>query len=166
MNRDARKDLFEAVGLVAIVASLIFLGIETMQNTNAMYAQSRQSVLDSAQNELLAVMDDPELLMLGFKEGPLTPQENIRLDAFLSAVIRAREFAWLQYRDGVIDGAQWATELAVTRWAFDSPRSRHWWYVVGKSVTGPGFGEFVDSEILSQSLSPEGWRLASEWANR
>jgi len=33
MNRDQRRDLVEAVGLVAIVASLVFLGLEIRQNT-------------------------------------------------------------------------------------------------------------------------------------
>ena len=35
MNRDQRKDLFEAVGLIAIVASLVFLALEVRQNTKA-----------------------------------------------------------------------------------------------------------------------------------
>ena len=34
MNREQKKDVIETIGMVAIVASLIFLGLEVRQNTN------------------------------------------------------------------------------------------------------------------------------------
>ena len=166
MNREGRKDLFEVVGFIAIVASLIFLAVETNQNTNAMYAQSRQSILESSQNELFMLVENPELSSNVIKEGPLTPEEIVRLDAYMAATMRTREFAWMQYRDGIIDDIQWSAELAVTRSVMDAERVRLWWNLVGQNGSSPEFAKFVKSEILSQVVTEDGWRLYTDWANR
>ena len=44
MNREQRKDIIEAFGLIAIVASLIFLAYETRQNTIAIQQESQQTI--------------------------------------------------------------------------------------------------------------------------
>ena len=45
MNREQRKGIIEAFGLIAIVASLIFLAYETRQNTIAIQQESQQTIL-------------------------------------------------------------------------------------------------------------------------
>ena len=112
MNREKRKDTIEAVGLAAIVASLIFLAFETRQNTNALYAQSRQAILKAALQEIAIQGENPDLALIIIKTESLTPEEHVRLDAWLSLLLRVREFAWLQYRSGIIDEAQWETAMS------------------------------------------------------
>jgi len=51
MDRSKLADLSEIVSSIAIVITLIFLTVEVRQNTNALHAQSRQSVLEAAQVE-------------------------------------------------------------------------------------------------------------------
>ena len=101
------------------------------------------------------MIEDPEFLVPGTKEGQPSPAENIRLDAYLAAIMTAREFARLRFEDGIIDGVQRRTELAVTRWIPHSVRSRHWWNVVGRTVSSPECAEIVTSEIPSQALTPD-----------
>jgi hypothetical protein len=72
VNRDSQRELFEAIGLLAIVASLIFLAVEINQNTNALYGQSRQSVLEAAQNELFVLVEHPAVSLSVERESPLT----------------------------------------------------------------------------------------------
>ena len=105
----------EIVGSIAIVVSLIVLTVEVRQNTEALNAQSRQSVLAAAQNELFVSVDHPNFAAALVKPGPLTEEENIQLDAYFTATLRAREYSWLQYRSGTIDQDQWDTELAVIK---------------------------------------------------
>jgi hypothetical protein len=45
MERESRRELFETIGLVAVVATVVVLIVKTRQNTGTLYAQSRQSVL-------------------------------------------------------------------------------------------------------------------------
>ena len=165
MDRERRRDLFEAIGLLAIVASLVFLAIEIGQNTNALHGQSRQSVLEAAQNELFLLVENPEISLSVVKEGPLTPEENVMLDAYLAATLRAREYAYLQFQDGAIDEEQWNAELAVAKSILNAERVRRWWDVVGRSNTSPEFSKFVDSQIISEPVTGGGWQDFVNWAN-
>ena len=163
MSIEKRKELFEAVGLVAVVASLIVLTLEVHQNTNALYAQSSQTVLEGAMQELLLQFENPDIAQMIITEQPLTTVEQIRLDAFLSSTLRAREFAWLQYRNGVIDADQFSTERAVIGVIFDSSRIRRWWNSLGRQYASEGFVRFIDAELEERIATDEIWREVTTW---
>ena len=165
MDRERRKEVFELVGLISIVASLAFLGLEIRQNTNALYAESRQSVLTAAQSELFEVVRDPDLVLAVLEEEPLSAANQVKLGAWLTAAMRAREFSWLQYRDGIIDEAQWETEVAIVLWLLDAPRTRDWWENSGRFVYSAGFVEFVQGTIAGVPANGDAWRLETNWAN-
>ena len=165
MDRERRREVFEAIGLLAIVASLVFLAIEINQNTNALYGQSRQSVLEAAQNELFILVEHPEISLSVVKEGPLTPEENVRLDAYLAATLRAREYAFLQYQDGAIDKEQWDAEISVTKSIMNAERVRKWWSIVGRNNSSPEFSEFVDSQVIVEPVTEGGWHDFVNWSN-
>jgi len=166
MDRERRREIFEAIGLLAIVASLIFLAVEINQNTNALFGQSRQSVLEAAQNELFVLVEHPEVSLSVVKEGPLTPEENVRLDAYLAATLRAREYAYLQYRAGAIDEEQWNAEVAVAKSILNAERVRLWWSVVGRNNSSPEFAEFVESQIIVEPVTDGGWHDFVDWSDR
>lgn len=110
MDRSKLADLSEILSSIAIVFTLIFLTVEVRQNTNALHAQSRQSVLDAAQVELYFQAEHPGIALSAIKAGPLSAEENISLDAVLAALMRGREYSWLQHQDGAIDERQrWTT---------------------------------------------------------
>ena len=67
MTPQARRDAIEATGLIAIVASLIFLAVETRQNTSALYGESRQAVLNAAHAELFVLVDNTHLKGHGYE---------------------------------------------------------------------------------------------------
>jgi len=72
MNRGQRKNIFEAVGLVAIVASLIFLGLEIRQSNVQAKATAFQAIgiataqwhygIDDRVNRLLTEASYPEAI--------------------------------------------------------------------------------------------------------
>jgi hypothetical protein len=164
MKSERRKDTLEAIGLIAIVASLIFLAVETRQNTNALFAASRQAVMGAALQELFLQFENPDIALSITKDGPLTPEEHIRLDTFLTSTLRAREFAWLQYKDDIVDQAQWDTEVAVIETVFDSQRNRDWWNNLGREYFGTGFVRFIDSVFSRQPATNEMWGKAANWS--
>ena len=57
MNRSKLADLSEIISSVAIVVTLIYLTVEVRQNTNALHAQSRESVLVAGHTELFTLID-------------------------------------------------------------------------------------------------------------
>jgi hypothetical protein len=136
-------DLADIVGAIAVVITLVYLAIQIKQNTNALHGQSRQSLVSVAQAELFAMMEHPDIAFSQFKEN-LTPEERMKLGAWLIALMRAREFAWLQYRSGVLDEIQWRTEARVIQIALAHRNCRGWWEAVGRHYFPTEFVNFVD----------------------
>jgi hypothetical protein len=166
MNRSRFADIGEIVSSVAIVLTLIYLIVEIRQNTEALYAQSRQSVLAGSQTQLTGLMENPEIVTSITKSGPLTAEENIRLNAFLQSALRTREFTWLQYQNGVVDEPAWRTEVAIIQFIFDSQRTRDWWAAVGRRVYAEEFSSFVDDLLDSQPPTETSWQATTEWAGK
>ena len=73
---------------------------------------------------------------------PVCPLETARF---------AREFAWLQFRDGTIDEVQWRQESLVIQAVFGRGLSRYWWESGGRQVFPAEFVAFVD-DLLRDSL--------------
>jgi hypothetical protein len=163
VNRDKRRDLFEAVGLLAVVASLVVLILEVRQNTNALFAQSRQSIMASSMQELILQFDNPNIALSIIKTEPLTMEEQIQLDAFLTSSLRAREFAWLQHKDAAIDDGQFETELEVIGVIFDSSRIRRWWNSLGRHYFSSQFVEFIDAELEGRQPTDTIWGDVTTW---
>ena len=129
-----------------------------------MDAQSRQSVLTAAQTQLLVVAQQPDIITSISKPGPLTAEENAKLDAWLTASMRSREYAWLQHNRGLIDDDQWNTELAVTGIVVSAPRTRLWWTELGRNYVSEEYAAFVDGLIQGRPTSDK-WKASTNWAN-
>jgi hypothetical protein len=164
MNRSKIADLSEILSSIAILITLIYLTVEISQNTEALYAQSRQQILTSAQTELFDLAHNPEIVKNIIKTEPLTEDENIKLTVTFTAWMRVREFSWLQYQSGIIDEAQWSTELAVITVILGAPRTRLWWNIIGKPSVGIPFAEFIDELIRDQPSSNDHWILNTNWS--
>lgn len=164
MKLEKLSSLIEALSSVAVVITLIVLIVEIRQNTEALNAQSRQSVLTSAQTQLLQVVDHPDVITSISKSGPLTAEENAALDAWLTASMRGREYAWLQYRNGLIDEDQWKTEKAVTGIVVSAPRTRLWWTKLGRTYVNEEFAAFVDG-LIKDTPTSDKWEASTNWSN-
>jgi len=154
----------EFVGAIVIVITLLYLALQIRQNTNALHGQSRQAVLAATQAELFAVIEHPELLLNPTRTS-LTPEEHVKLAAWLTVVVRGREFAWLQYRNGAIDEIQWRAEYLVLQIVLSVRNSRTWWVSVGRRVFPTEFVDFVDGLIRDQPPADERFLLNTNWTN-
>ena len=61
MTRDQLKEIFEAIGIVAIVASLIFVGLQIRQNEESMRMQFLQGELLSFQEHFGRISENESL---------------------------------------------------------------------------------------------------------
>jgi len=64
VKREQRKDILEAVGFGAVVASLIFVALEVRQNTSQMRAEAAYSVNEALQALNESQYEDPTLVDL------------------------------------------------------------------------------------------------------
>jgi hypothetical protein len=135
---------------LAVLITLVYLAIEVKQNTEALHAQTRQSLLAGGQAELFKLVECPEMLANFTRLETLTTEAYAQLHSYLLVVMRAREFAWLQYQKGIIDEDQWQTELAVIYVNLTTKRTRSWWNKIGCHVFNPRFAEFVEDTLAGK----------------
>ena len=166
MNRSKIADLSEIVSSIAIVVTLIYVTVEIAQNTAAIRTQTAQSILEAGQTELMAFVEHPDIALSVAMSGPLTPELNVKLDAFLASAMRSREFAWLQYKNGILDEASWNGEVAVLRVYLDSSRIRTWWDKLGRHYMDSEFVQFVDQMIEEEPATDELWTTTVNWTSQ
>ena len=148
MNVTKISAIAEIVSSVAIVVTLVYLTIETSQNTEALHATSRQTTMEADLAFLSKAMDYPEIALgLG---GGNTTAEDIRISAYLVSYLRIREFAWFQYQNGILDEATWESYMAPTALIFSSERARHFWES-GEFKADPEFIAYVD-QFLAENV--------------
>ena len=163
MQLEYFANLAEIVGVVLIVASLIYVAKQLRQNTNAIRAQSRQALLTASQAELFVQMENPDMLVCLIRPEELSLEEHVKVSSWLYSIFRARHFAWLQYRNGVIDEAQWETERAVIRQFLSSQRVRDWWAKLGRGGFGDEFADFLDEQVKDQPADERTFRAVANW---
>lgn len=93
----------EILSALAIVVTLGYLAIQTQQNTAAVQASVRQSMLEADRESLCTQVQNPFL----FRRSGLDEEEQLQLIGFMTAFMRTRENFWIQYQKGVLDQDTW-----------------------------------------------------------
>lgn len=116
--------LSEVVGTIAVVISLVYVALQIRQNTRAHLATSRQWILDgdlSLIGHFIEQGVDPHLVGDGAK---ISPEDDRRIVWMVIKALRVREFAWHQYRAGLLDEETWRSYLAPVPGLFSTARGR------------------------------------------
>ena len=104
---DRFHKLSEIVAAFAIVGSLIFVGIQVNQNTDALETNATQISSQTWQNLALAVATNPQLAVLyrdsftdNFRSNISPSAEGMQVNQLIQAQLKSMEFNYLQWRDG------------------------------------------------------------------
>ncbi len=114
----------ELVGVVVVIATLWYLALQIRLNTKALLTSSRQGLLDS---DLALISDyithaiDPHLIG---DDVQLSPEDERRLTWIIIKAIRIREFAWHQYKSGLLDEESWQSYMAPVPGIFSTKRGK------------------------------------------
>jgi len=139
----------EIVGGVAVIVSLIYVGIGVRQNTAAMMVANHQAVIamDLDKN---AWFRDPEFAALyeralaGTDE--LTPGQNRQVRTFIADTLNGWEFSYLTHADGMMNETLWlGWDSFYRRNMQDEPFRRFWRQ--GRDNFSPAFAAYVDSVL-------------------
>jgi hypothetical protein len=125
----AVANLLAAIG---VLLTLIYLARQVRQGNLFARAQARQRMAEQAHSELYEL---------------LTPDEQELMHYFLLAAMRAREWEWFQYMDGVISRDVYEAYHGVIALHLGTPRTRNWWKTVGRVGFDPRFAAIVDQFI-------------------
>ena len=147
-----KRNWVEIIGVIGVVGSLVFVGLEVRQNTAAVKGATYQAIADSslqharwfASNETL-----PQFTVKifdGAMPDDFTREENLVINTNYVMTIRRIENIYVQVREGLVE------EEAVLRFRpaesfFDSPYFRQFWDGWRLTVE-PEFLEYFESEFL------------------
>ena len=111
-----RKDWFEVLGTLGMIAGLIFVGAEIRQSTIATRAATLQEVKSSWLDFNLVVASSPELgaaIQKGEELGwdSLASSERFMISGFYRSLFQNWSNAYAQYRLGTLDPEEWAPQL-------------------------------------------------------
>lgn len=136
MTREKWKDILEGVGFVAIIASLIFVGIETRNSTKqavlttqALEMSAYQDLIDNILDMNMLIIQDPEVAALMDKvwdsSEQLTDLEGFRFSRAAFQRLRHGDMAYFQYELGAIDEDRLRSVLRVMN--LSDPRMQEFW---------------------------------------
>ena len=160
MNRQQWKDLIEAVGFVAVIASLVFVGVETRNSAQQSELTARALEI-SAYRELMANIDDLNMVLL---ENPATANvlsdiwslesaspETFQAERALFILFRHGDLAYFMYERGAINEDRLRSALRPV--PIYSERGREFWEAQKHNFT-KGYRSYIDR--LIDELEPAG----------
>lgn len=120
----------EIISAVAVIASLLYVGFEINRNTKVSLAANRQAIAARAQ-ELAFYSGEAQISRLLFQANDninLTELEQNQVTAYVGALLRTTEEAFLLYRDGMLEEEYWQTRAGVMLAAMRSEIARGFYY--------------------------------------
>ena len=153
MTREHRRDIVEVVGLVAIVASLIFLGLEIREANLASKIAARDSITEG-HLEFMGSLIDQNVLPRAFwkiSNEELTDYESSQISLHNQRRWRHYERVYYMYWYGVISDQEWKGFRAAIHSSMNSDgpfwqTTRESWEF-GKIFLSDEFVDYVEAQV-------------------
>jgi hypothetical protein len=98
-------------------------------------------------DQLLSTFSNPEMAgLLTRQPSELTDAQNMSVSAWFAAFLRIREFAWFQYRRGIMDESTWRSYVSMAKRIVQLPALGPWWTLYSQEMD-VGFRAYID-ELL------------------
>ncbi len=138
----------EIVGGLAIVLSLIFVGIEVRQTRESQVQTGTQAIISEYNASIRGIATNPDLACI-YARGvqdylALSALERLRLSAFLVSVLNAEQQIFGLFRQGAVDPEAWRGFDAQMGELLRLPGVQQW-YATREHWYGPAFREYVES---------------------
>ena len=157
MNLEHIYYVGEIIGVVVIILSLIYVGQQVRQNTQAIQVSSTQSFTDTWITFTSNLSQSPHLadiLHRGLSEGSsLKGAEIVQFYAFLGQAFAAYQSFYFQWKRGVLDNGLWSSYRHAISDVLTNPGAakwwqfRHHWYV-------QEFQDHVEKAVLQEPRHP------------
>jgi hypothetical protein len=144
------KETAEVLGVLGVIASMIFVGVEIRQNTNAVHGATLQAVSQQSLDLVMAGLDNPELrsAFAAAKSGQLSPEQRNLMGWFFSAKLRADENRFRQIELGILGPS---TFLQMSNHAaYRTPHFAEYW-ARNSNIYAADFQDIVTREYLPLS---------------
>jgi len=163
MTLEQWASLGDIVAAGAVVASLIYLGVQVRHANLLSRAQTRQSMMELTHEQLMLQVSDPAIWLGVFNEGQRSLEEKVKTNMWLTLFMRQREYEWFTRNEGLIDPQMFNAYAGVIAMILGTERNRRWWKI-RRDVKefDPGFMKYVD-DILARSPLTDYPKIVREW---
>ena len=151
MNLVKISALAEIISSVAIVITLVYLTVQTRQNTEALLGNSRGAAVAMDVQFLSTMIDHPNIgIYMGTE---IVTAEQYQGAMATAQFLRIREFIFLQYQAGILDRETLESYNGITSIVLppDSP-ARQFWNSVSRTMN-PEFVAYTNSLLNDNSES-------------
>jgi hypothetical protein len=139
--------LGELLGSVAVLATLVYLALQTRQNTIAIGAQLDAASIAENQNSLLSAATSSELGEAMAEDSIIGITTNqMRLALYWTSSLSSFQWQLQQARRGLLPSFDEAGLAASTRIGFTAFRSFEGWWEARKESFSPEFVEWVEEQ--------------------
>lgn len=152
MTFENLADLADIVGVIVVIASLIYVARELRQNTDMIRAESRNEIVHGHAQEILALLDYPSVLRAILETE--MDDSAARVHSWLTAHCRSREHEWFQFRNGALDQSAWESYSSSIPIVLSGAKARAWWGHM-KGAFNEGFVGHVDELLEKSPLSKQ-----------
>ena len=150
------SDISQALGAVAVIVSLIFVGLEIRHNTRALKATSHHAVTDSFNAINTLIISDPKVARiwrLGMAgSDSLDDDESVSSSFMLLGYMRIFETLHYQFRMGSLEPKLFEAELNTLKWTVNNPGFLAWWAVNPLALSAE-FRAFIDGLIREAQVN-------------
>ena len=143
----------ELVGGVAVVASLLYVGLQVRQNARSVRTGTFADTADSFNRFNLALATDPglgDIVQHGrASRDELEPSERFKFDHFQLGIFRIIETLFYQTGQGTAEADLWKAIHQTLQFEMRQPGVRAWWQSNPHGFT-EGFTRYVKSVLETQ----------------
>jgi hypothetical protein len=99
------KDVVEIVGVIGVIASLIFVAFQIRQNTRAIESSTIESILSHSYDAVVLTVENADLraAQVAACNGALTGDQREQLIAYYRALLRLQLNRFFQVQLGILD---------------------------------------------------------------
>jgi hypothetical protein len=148
MNIESMANYADVIGGIAVIVSLIYVGIQIRRNAKSSQSQANQSAHESLANVSLEVAKDSDLSsltrkgMIAFEK--LTEEEQFRFVMLMITVFRRFENIFYQYEKGFLEEELWDGYKQSMLLYFYTSGGQAFWNLRGEHFSGL-FRNYLDS---------------------
>lgn len=156
-NLERTHKIGELIASIAVVVSLIYVGVEVQQNNQIQKQIATRSLVRDFSDAYGAFVD-PEIaclfLRLGNDREQLTAQEATQIETVLIQIYKVLEELHYQHEQGMIDDSVWSGFQQQITFEAGYEGYRVWWLGYQKTFS-PRFREFMDHVLSSTPINSD-----------
>jgi hypothetical protein len=148
----------EITAAFAMIASLLFVGIQVRQNTAATQVSNSQASLHAWTDLTTSMSSDEGLSQIYvdsfYPDASTTDRDSLRLNNWVAAHLKTVEWNYLQWLDGNLSDDLWhGYRGAITlQWSLSS-QFKEFWSLAGQSNYSDQFQDFMNKEIVGEGTA-------------